>query len=193
MWLRCTRWGSYDFSLAAPQPSYGFSLAAPQPSYGFSLFVVNLQMVSPCLWSTFIWFLLSCSSTFIWFLPSCSSTFIWFLLVCGQPSYGFSLAAPQPSHGFSLFVVNLHMVSWFLSFQGNRYDQEKLLTQSNTLYVGNLSFYTTEEQVGHSIMVLRSPRVSHHRVLKKQIWPSVHFSSNRCTSCLLKVEMSNAS
>ncbi|XP_058493521.1 nuclear cap-binding protein subunit 2 isoform X1 [Solea solea] len=32
-------------------------------------------------------------------------------------------------------------------FKGNRYDQEKLLKQSNTLYVGNLSFYTTEEQV----------------------------------------------
>lgn len=33
------------------------------------------------------------------------------------------------------------------SFQGNRHDQEKLLKQSTTLYVGNLSFYTTEEQV----------------------------------------------
>lgn len=33
-------------------------------------------------------------------------------------------------------------------FQGNRYEQEKLLKQSHTLYVGNLSFYTTEEQVG---------------------------------------------
>uniref|UniRef100_A0A8P4KMG6 Nuclear cap-binding protein subunit 2 n=1 Tax=Dicentrarchus labrax TaxID=13489 RepID=A0A8P4KMG6_DICLA len=32
-------------------------------------------------------------------------------------------------------------------FKGNRYEQEKLLKQSNTLYVGNLSFYTTEEQV----------------------------------------------
>ncbi|XP_034737462.1 nuclear cap-binding protein subunit 2 [Etheostoma cragini] len=32
-------------------------------------------------------------------------------------------------------------------FKGNRYDQEKLLKQSNTLYVGNLSFYTTEDQV----------------------------------------------
>uniref|UniRef100_A0A8C8HAE4 Nuclear cap-binding protein subunit 2 n=1 Tax=Oncorhynchus tshawytscha TaxID=74940 RepID=A0A8C8HAE4_ONCTS len=31
--------------------------------------------------------------------------------------------------------------------QGNRYEQEKLLKQANTLYVGNLSFYTTEEQV----------------------------------------------
>uniref|UniRef100_A0A9J8ALU7 Nuclear cap-binding protein subunit 2 n=1 Tax=Cyprinus carpio carpio TaxID=630221 RepID=A0A9J8ALU7_CYPCA len=31
--------------------------------------------------------------------------------------------------------------------QGNRYEQEKLLKQSCTLYVGNLSFYTTEEQV----------------------------------------------
>lgn len=34
-----------------------------------------------------------------------------------------------------------------MSPQGNRYDQEKLLKQSCTLYVGNLSFYTTEEQV----------------------------------------------
>ncbi|XP_073332585.1 nuclear cap-binding protein subunit 2 [Pagrus major] len=32
-------------------------------------------------------------------------------------------------------------------FKGNRYEQEKLLKQSHTLYVGNLSFYTTEEQV----------------------------------------------
>ncbi|XP_028824966.1 nuclear cap-binding protein subunit 2 isoform X2 [Denticeps clupeoides] len=32
-------------------------------------------------------------------------------------------------------------------FKGNRVDQEKLLKQSCTLYVGNLSFYTTEEQV----------------------------------------------
>jgi len=35
--------------------------------------------------------------------------------------------------------------------QGNRYEQEKLLKQSNTLYVGNLSFYTTEEQVRSSV------------------------------------------
>ncbi|CAH2247838.1 nuclear cap-binding subunit 2 [Pelobates cultripes] len=32
-------------------------------------------------------------------------------------------------------------------FRGNRSDQEKLLKQSCTLYVGNLSFYTTEEQI----------------------------------------------
>nr|XP_006129917.1 nuclear cap-binding protein subunit 2 [Pelodiscus sinensis] len=31
--------------------------------------------------------------------------------------------------------------------QGNRYDQERLLKKSCTLYVGNLSFYTTEEQI----------------------------------------------
>lgn len=37
---------------------------------------------------------------------------------------------------------------WVVCFQGNRYEQEKLLKQSHTLYVGNLSFYTTEEQVG---------------------------------------------
>ncbi|KAJ3599848.1 hypothetical protein NHX12_033802 [Muraenolepis orangiensis] len=32
-------------------------------------------------------------------------------------------------------------------FMGERSDQDKLLMQTNTLYVGNLSFYTTEEQV----------------------------------------------
>lgn len=37
-----------------------------------------------------------------------------------------------------------------LCLQGNRYDQEKLLKQSHTLYVGNLSFYSTEDQVGQS-------------------------------------------
>lgn len=31
--------------------------------------------------------------------------------------------------------------------QGSREEQEKLLTESSTLYVGNLSFYTTEEQI----------------------------------------------
>ena len=32
-------------------------------------------------------------------------------------------------------------------FKGTRTDQEKLLQQSCTLYVGNMSFYTTEEQL----------------------------------------------
>ncbi|POI26798.1 hypothetical protein CIB84_009451 [Bambusicola thoracicus] len=32
-------------------------------------------------------------------------------------------------------------------FRGTRYDQERLLRKSCTLYVGNLSFYTTEEQI----------------------------------------------
>ena len=31
--------------------------------------------------------------------------------------------------------------------QGSRAEQEKLLLQSTTLYIGNLSFYTTEEQL----------------------------------------------
>lgn len=48
-------------------------------------------------------------------------------------------------------VTVLIFIQWCLCFQGNRYEQEKLLKQSNTLYVGNLSFYTTEEQVGHII------------------------------------------
>uniref|UniRef100_A0A182MVK5 Nuclear cap-binding protein subunit 2 n=1 Tax=Anopheles culicifacies TaxID=139723 RepID=A0A182MVK5_9DIPT len=32
-------------------------------------------------------------------------------------------------------------------FKGSRHEQEKLLRVSCTLYVGNLSFYTTEEQI----------------------------------------------
>ncbi|XP_060574176.1 nuclear cap-binding protein subunit 2-like [Ruditapes philippinarum] len=32
-------------------------------------------------------------------------------------------------------------------FKGSRTEQEKLLKQSCTLYIGNLSFYTTEEQI----------------------------------------------
>jgi len=32
-------------------------------------------------------------------------------------------------------------------FRGSRGDQEGLLKQSTTLYIGNMSFYTTEEQV----------------------------------------------
>ena len=32
-------------------------------------------------------------------------------------------------------------------FKGSRNEQERLLTSSTTLYVGNLSFYTTEEQL----------------------------------------------
>lgn len=31
--------------------------------------------------------------------------------------------------------------------QGSREEQEKLLSESTTLYVGNLSFFTTEEQL----------------------------------------------
>lgn len=31
--------------------------------------------------------------------------------------------------------------------QGSRNEQEKLLKTSSTLYIGNLSFYTTEEQI----------------------------------------------
>lgn len=32
-------------------------------------------------------------------------------------------------------------------YKGTRYDQEKQLTHSTTLYVGNLAFFTTEEQI----------------------------------------------
>lgn len=33
------------------------------------------------------------------------------------------------------------------STKGSRAEQENLLATSNTLYIGNLSFYTTEEQI----------------------------------------------
>jgi len=37
---------------------------------------------------------------------------------------------------------------YYLSFiQGTRQEQEKKLLTSSTLYVGNMSFYTTEEQI----------------------------------------------
>ncbi|XP_070500071.1 nuclear cap-binding protein subunit 2 [Chironomus tepperi] len=32
-------------------------------------------------------------------------------------------------------------------YKGTRYDQEKQLKNTSTLYVGNLAFYTTEEQI----------------------------------------------
>ncbi|MPC07642.1 Nuclear cap-binding protein subunit 2 [Portunus trituberculatus] len=32
-------------------------------------------------------------------------------------------------------------------FKGSRVDQERMLHSTSTLYVGNLSFYTTEEQL----------------------------------------------
>ncbi|XP_064459164.1 nuclear cap-binding protein subunit 2 [Ornithodoros turicata] len=32
-------------------------------------------------------------------------------------------------------------------FKGSRSEQERLLRQSTTLYIGNMSFYTTEEQI----------------------------------------------
>ncbi|MCL4166246.1 UNVERIFIED_CONTAM: hypothetical protein GTU68_020292 [Idotea baltica] len=35
-------------------------------------------------------------------------------------------------------------------FKGSRVDQDKKLKNSSTLYVGNLSFYTTEEQIYES-------------------------------------------
>ena len=38
-------------------------------------------------------------------------------------------------------------LSTFVKFQGSRHEQEYLLSISCTLYVGNMSFYTTEEQL----------------------------------------------
>lgn len=52
-----------------------------------------------------------------------------------------------------------------LCFQGNRYEQEKLLKQSNTLYVGNLSFYTTEEQVTDTEHISKNSTQTHSFIL----------------------------
>lgn len=41
----------------------------------------------------------------------------------------------------------LFPLSMILRLQGSRGEQEKLLRASSTLYIGNLSFYTTEEQI----------------------------------------------
>lgn len=45
------------------------------------------------------------------------------------------------------FLSSVHHSNHFIAFQGNEGDQDKKLLQSTTLYVGNLSFYTTEEQI----------------------------------------------
>lgn len=52
-----------------------------------------------------------------------------------------------------VFLVFLHLLfityisSSIIYFQGTRAEQDKLLRLTTTLYVGNLSFYTTEEQI----------------------------------------------
>lgn len=44
-------------------------------------------------------------------------------------------------------LIHLTIVVETLHVQGSRTEQEKLLRASSTLYIGNLSFYTTEEQI----------------------------------------------
>lgn len=46
----------------------------------------------------------------------------------------------------NIFFKQIHLTSIFFA-QGSRNDQDKLLKLTTTLYVGNLSFYTTEEQI----------------------------------------------
>jgi len=48
----------------------------------------------------------------------------------------------------SYHFLHVNMDGDFCSFtQGTRQEQERKLLSSSTLYVGNLSFYTTEEQI----------------------------------------------
>lgn len=86
------------------------------------------------------------------------------------------------------FLLVIHLVlppghppasTWLFLLQGKRYEQEKLLTQSNSLYVGNLSFYTTEEQVGRLFRhgyEMHSPKSSsrHLPFRSRFIHPSIH-------------------
>ena len=46
-----------------------------------------------------------------------------------------------------LLIDNIWFNVIMLFLQGSRSEQEKLLKASSTLYIGNLSFYTTEEQI----------------------------------------------
>ena len=45
------------------------------------------------------------------------------------------------------FIVMIIEVQLLIFFKGSRGEQERLLRTSTTLYIGNLSFYTTEEQI----------------------------------------------
>ena len=47
----------------------------------------------------------------------------------------------------SVSLVNKRLIPYISKFQGSRQQQEERLKRSTTLYVGNLSFYTTEEQI----------------------------------------------
>ena len=96
------------------------------------------------------------------------------------PSHQRSWSVSQPSEsGAYLYCV--------MCFQGNRYEQEKLLKQSHTLYVGNLSFYTTEEQVGSFSSIWRPNNC--HYILQGcfyfacvfiLLWPVILIPRPRC-------------
>ena len=76
-----------------------------------------------------------------------------------------------------------------LLFQGSRTEQEQLLLQSTTLYVGNMSFYTTGISIqwwiqiwGASITTFRPdpPLLSAH---VRTLFESLHFFTTRKRSC----------
>lgn len=50
---------------------------------------------------------------------------------------------------FKVNAMHSSHTTWLklICFQGSRAEQERSLRESTTLYVGNLSFYTTEEQI----------------------------------------------
>ncbi|KAK2538331.1 hypothetical protein Q9233_002191 [Columba guinea] len=66
-------------------------------------------------------------------------------------------------------------------FRGTRYDQERLLRKSCTLYVGNLSFYTTEEQI-HELF-------SKSGDIKKVIMGLDKVKKTACGFCFVESEM----
>lgn len=50
-------------------------------------------------------------------------------------------------HKFTPHSISLFLPVKNIFFQGSRNEQEKLLRGTSTLYIGNMSFYTTEEQL----------------------------------------------
>lgn len=93
-------------------------------------------------WSTFqgTWrcrFTLYSLNFFIYFLKQC-------LCICKHAMQDW-----EHRHLFqqySLLLLSLNTCQRYF-FQGSRSEQEKQLRTTSTLYIGNLSFYTTEEQI----------------------------------------------
>ena len=100
------------------------------------------------------------------------------------------LRSPTVVTGGKWLSISHSLTSTITTFRFGLPRQERQLTLSTTLYVGNLSFYTTEEQVSESIQDPVSFSTQRLAVWASDFWSSCHFS---CTSCSAKLVTSNAS